>query len=146
MNRRTNEISDGYQSHNSTQIFDFSKEATMIDLKLKLIISLAILPIIIIVNSSPSLASIGSTKTAKSNHDIGQEKLLEFASKNNEVIYLNRSNFAQEIRSFNQMKINQGNVIKAEAKSTNKFWLLDHLLTAARNEKTRECRISGICS
>jgi hypothetical protein len=89
MNRRTNEISDGYQSHNSTQIFDFSKEATMIDLKLKLIISLAILPIIIIVNSSPSLASIGSTKTAKSNHDIGQEKLLEFASKNNEVIYLN---------------------------------------------------------
>jgi hypothetical protein len=146
MNRRSNEISDGYQSSNSTQIFDFHKEGTMINVTLKLIISLAILPIIIIINSSPSLASISSVETAEANQDIGNEKLLEFASKKHEEIYLNRSNFEQEIRSLNQIKINQSNVIKAEAKSTNKFWLLEHLLTAARNEKTRECRVSGICS
>jgi hypothetical protein len=146
MNRRTNEISDGYQSQNPIQIFDFQKEGTMINVTLKLIISLAILPIIIIVNSSPSLASISTAETAEANQDIGKEKSIQFLSNKDEAIYLSTANFAQEIRSLNQIKINQSNVIKAEAKITNKVWLLDHLLTAARNEKTRECRVSGICS
>lgn len=118
----------------------------MINVTLKLIISLAILPIIIIVNSSPSLASISRVETVEANQDIGQEKSNQFLSNKDKAIYLNRSNFEQEIRPLNQIKINQSNVIKAEAKSTIKFWLLDHLLTAARNEKTRECRVSGICS
>jgi hypothetical protein len=146
MNRRTNEISDGYQSQNPTQISDFHKEATMINVMLKPIISLAILPVIILVNSQSSLASIGRTKTAESNLDIGKE-LIRFPGQIATENHLKIDNFDTKIMSSNQVDNNQIRLMKAEANSKkNRPWFLEHLLTAARNEKTRECRVSGICS
>lgn len=112
----------------------------------KLIISLTIIPLIIIVNSLPSLGSISETKTAAGNRDIGTEDLRKFPSNQAEGDYLSFGNLSHQLNLLNDAEMNNISPIKAEANSTNKLWQLNQLLTAARNEKTRECRVSGLCS
>ncbi|OCQ98475.1 hypothetical protein BCD67_07895 [Oscillatoriales cyanobacterium USR001] len=145
MNRRTNEISDGYQSHPPTQIPDFYKETTMISMTRKMIISLTIIPLIIIVNSRPSLGSIGETQTPAANRNIETEELRQWPRNQPADDYITVANLEQQLSLLNDGEINNTSSIEVQTNSINKLWHLNRLLTAARNEKTKECRASGLC-
>ena len=93
----------------------------------RIIIFSALLPLLLIVNASQSLASISGIKIAESSHltTTNLEHQSQLSDRNVEI------------------KIE---LTEALGRDTDQLLQSELLLIAARNEKTKECRVSGLCS
>jgi len=119
----------------------------MLKMMQKNIIMLAVLPLLLMVNVTPSLASISGIKIAEADRDMLAQDFRQKPSSQAEADYLTAANLEQLFRLLdNHVEINATNPIAASDNSTDKLLQSDLLLIAARNEKTRECRVSGLCS
>ncbi|WP_449418814.1 hypothetical protein [Phormidium nigroviride] len=127
MNRRTNEISAGHKSQSRTPLLRFNKEKKMSHAIAKIILFSTVLPLLLTVSTSQSWATITNIKIAESNN-------LTTANLENQSPLSNRNL---------KMKVELAEVL---GRGKDRRLQSDLLLVAARNEKTRECRVSGLCS
>ncbi|MDB9511689.1 hypothetical protein PN499_10885 [Kamptonema animale CS-326] len=127
MNRTTNEISAGHKSQSRTPLLRFNKEKKMSHAIAKIIFFSTVLPLLLTVSTSQSWATITSIKIAESNN-------LTTANLEHQSSLSNRNL---------KMKVELAEVL---GRGKDRRLQSDLLLVAARNEKTRECRVSGLCS
>nr|WP_234709953.1 hypothetical protein [Kamptonema formosum] len=127
MNRTTNEISAGHKSQSRTPLLRFNKEKKMSHAIAKIIFFSTVLPLLLTVSTSQSWATITSIKIAESNN-------LTTANLEHQSPLSNRNL---------KMKVELAEVL---GRGKDRRLQSDLLLVAARNEKTRECRVSGLCS
>lgn len=118
----------------------------MLNVMRRIVIAIAALPLLLIVNISQSLASISSIKVAESHQDIWTQDFRQNSNSEVEADHLIAANLEQQFRLLgNNVEINATDP-KAAVNNPDQLLQSELLLIAARNEKTRECRVSGLCS
>ena len=119
----------------------------MLKVMRKLIIVIAALPLLLMVNVSQSLANISGIKIADDRQDILAQDFRQNPNSETEADSLTAAYLEQQFRLLdNSVEIKATYPAAVADNSTTKLLQSDLLLIAARNEKTRECRVSGLCS